>query len=318
MSFAQTRQSMRDNARTPLKTCFAVLKKGAFMYKEPKLSSKARLLRRELATLGVEVPHHVAMQMAAKMQGHKNIHVAQAKKNRQGLDARELASKQAAEALFERLGKYENDIAGLLASLKHIFQLGDSRRIEGCIHRLQDEDGLKLSELGALYRWEDLPQAFETLRQRLLATLEKSFQPKNKEEDEPGLAWEVCGWELEQGETELPQHYRRLYCLELSRSDKQLYVNLKPSDSTEGAQLTLTVEVNRGLPCVHLGNDIHGEMLVSVFATKEGLYLRPNGQDCELQAGTPPSGTQMRMLHDEDTRDSGSSQLRRVHLLSSR
>lgn len=48
------------------------------MYKNPELSSRARILARELKAMGVEIRHTQALDLLAKTEGARNLHVHQA------------------------------------------------------------------------------------------------------------------------------------------------------------------------------------------------------------------------------------------------
>ena len=80
---------------------------------------------------------------------------------------------------------------------------------------------------------------------------------------------------------EVPASKRTPYDVIFEQQGSQFRLLLKPVgthlDNFEGrAVLDCLVEINEGVPCLHLTNDPADTMLVSVFATGEGLLLRPN------------------------------------------
>ena len=104
-------------------------------------------------------------------------------------------------------------------------------------------------------------------------------------------------WRVQEGEGlgELPVEHRRRYELELKRSGYQLYVDIAPAhgapEELNGVpQMSLFVEVNEGVPCVHISNALFGDQVLTVFALEDGLYLRPDATDLWIRTGIPTPG----------------------------
>ena len=181
---------------------FAALTKEALMYKQPELSSMAKILAKELEGLGLSVQHTRAMDLVSKLFGSKNLHVEQKRRK---------TSKSAVSP------------TGLL--------------FEG---RITD--------------WSEHEQA------------------------------------LEEGGTSVAES--QAWLARVERDGVQFYVDITPPhqtpDELEGKpQLSLFIEVNEGLPCVHLSNDRYGDQVLTVFATEDGLYLRPDSAELSIRTGVP-------------------------------
>jgi hypothetical protein len=78
----------------------------------------------------------------------------------------------------------------------------------------------------------------------------------------------------------VPQELRRKYDVVVEEYEQQFRVLLKPVgvglDNFDGTPvLDMLVEISEGVPCVHITNDPADGMLVSVFATEQGLLVRP-------------------------------------------
>jgi len=96
----------------------------------------------------------------------------------------------------------------------------------------------------------------------------------------------VVDWQLADNpqisEEDLPLTMRTKYEVILEQCGAQFRVLMKPEgvnlDNFEGKPvLDLLIEINEGVPCVHLTNDPGDEMLLAVFATGQGLLLRRDG-----------------------------------------
>jgi hypothetical protein len=83
------------------------------------------------------------------------------------------------------------------------------------------------------------------------------------------------------GLDEVPQEQRRKYDFIVEEYGSQFRVMVKPDganiESYAGQPvLDMLVEVNEGVPCVHLTNDPSDAMLLTVFGTGEGILARPD------------------------------------------
>jgi len=83
------------------------------------------------------------------------------------------------------------------------------------------------------------------------------------------------------GLDEVPQEQRRKYDFIVEEYGSQFRVMVKPEgidlESFPGQPLLdMLVEVNEGVPCVHLTNDPSDAQLLTVFGTSEGILARPD------------------------------------------
>lgn len=92
-------------------------------------------------------------------------------------------------------------------------------------------------------------------------------------------------WQLGQDPTigldEVPEVRRQKYDVVMENYGCQFRLLLKPAgvglDNFDGKNvLDMLIEVNEGVPCVHLTNDPADATLVSIFATAKGLLVRPD------------------------------------------
>lgn len=286
------------------------------MYTNPELSAQAKRLRSALRAAGLALSHTQAMEALAKVNGSRTLHVDQAKKCRQGVDVGELAIRQAADLVFEKLGSYEGNILGLIEAIKAAFVPEDakgSRSVEAEIHRIFGQpDSPQVSVTFAEFKLQEVPEQFEITRQRLEKTLLKQFEPPAPSVDQPQLLYKgpALDWRLSDGFSmeELPAHHRTAFEARVERSGHQLFVDISvPHSSPEQVvgtdQLTLFIEINEGRPCVHITNDRYGDQVMSVYATKDGLLIRPASTDQWVRTGVAEEGTALRQLHDELTHE---------------
>lgn len=77
------------------------------MNRDPDFSAQAKRLKVELAQLGVEMSHAQSMELLARTQGARTLHVAKARNHKQGFELSPLAERLAASVVFQSLGSYE-------------------------------------------------------------------------------------------------------------------------------------------------------------------------------------------------------------------
>jgi hypothetical protein len=114
---------------------------------------------------------------------------------------------------------------------------------------------------------------------------------------------------------EVPAENRTKYDFIVEQDGSQFRVLMKPEgvhlDNFEGrAVLDMLVEINEGLPCVHMTNDPADVMLVTVFATGEGLLVREDGGEW-MRADDHGAPDNLVALAEETCRG---SELSEVHL----
>lgn len=263
------------------------------MYKNPQLSDTARQLNASLQQFGIELPHAKCLEVLARMDGARTLHVAQARNNA-GVRIADVAQAQAEAVMFESLGRYEGRLDSLLAELRSLRLMDDAREVDqlfGSIFR--SGDGPVLSAGYGQLTAEEIPDAFDSLVERLKAVLVAKAKAPEVQEPSPLFEGPMLDWNLEQDpqDESLAEKIRQArYRVKVQRDGSQLYVDIAPAhqvpDELEGrAQLSLFIEVNQGLPCVHLSNDLYGDQVLTIFGAAEGLYLRPNDSQLSIRTG---------------------------------
>lgn len=279
------------------------------MYKNPEMSAQAKILARELNAMNTSVTHAQALELMAKTQGARTLHVLQASKAaKETVDIATLALQQACDLMFTTLGRFEGNVQGLLDSIETAFTIiaeGGSRAVEAEVERLfGGKDAPEVSELYMTVRLEQLPGLFKTLHKRLMATLSASTgaprERNSKLYSGPMLDWRLHGMDP----AGIPEEHRTPYEVDIQREGYQLYVDVslaheEPSELEGTDQLSLFIEVNDGRPCVHISNDRYGDQVLTVFATKDGLYLRPEGSDLTIRREALQADSELAKLREE-------------------
>ena len=265
------------------------------MYKDPQLSERARALRAALKGLDVTVTHSQALEAVSRMEGARTLHVAQARNNA-GVRIADVARLQAENVMFDSLGRYEGRLDTLLEELRTLSLLDASQSDKLFRSIFRSSDGVVMSEGYESLRAEDVPAAFEALVQRLAGVMVVAAKAPAQQERSPLFEGPMLDWQALESGADAPQHARTQYRVEVRRDKHQFYLDIVPAhdapEAIEGMpQMTLFVEVNDGLPCVHVSNDRYGDQVLTVFATGDGLYLRPDSSDLWIQAGAPTSET---------------------------
>lgn len=259
------------------------------MYKNPQTSDQARQLREELAKFGVTLPHAKALEVVARLAGDRTLHVAQAKNNA-GVRIAAVARRQAQAVMFVSLGRFENNFEGFLAELQAITMLAeasDAAELDRAFRALFRSEGAPELRSGFDLRAEEMLAEFDKLVGELSAVLVEQARAPAESPDE-GLFYQgpMFDWQVfDNGLDAVPEALRQRYemTLKQAKSGSQFYLDIAPLhkeiEELDGRpQLGVIVEVNQGVPCVHLTNSIYGDQVLSVFATEDGLYLRPEAQ----------------------------------------
>lgn len=269
------------------------------MYKDPQLSARARRLREELAKFGTTLTHAQALEVAARLEGDATLHVAQARKNA-GVRIADVAREQAQALMFESLGRFEGQLEQLLEQLKLLTVLDDEREVDQLFGSLfRSTNGPILATGFNSLRADDIPAEFDKLVSRLQKVLVAKAKAPEQQDPSPLYQGPMLDWAVACGEAdEMPDDVRQArYTVELKRDGHQFYLDIVPPhdepQELEGKpQMTLFVEVNQGLPCVHISNDRYGDQVLTVFATSDGLYLRPDAGDVWIRTGAPDAHRQ--------------------------
>lgn len=235
------------------------------------------------------------------MEGARTLHVAQAKNNA-GVRIAEVARRQAAVAMFATLGRFEGNLEGLMAELRAIAVLTEAEDYAAADRAYQavfSRDGAPVLRAQYDLRAEGIPDAFDQLAGELAAVLTEAARAPQQEPDE-GLFYQgpMFDWQVyDNGLDNVPEALRQRYemTLKQAKSGSQFYLDIAPAyqepEELDGLpQLGIIVEINQGVPCVHLTNALYGDQLLSVFSTEDGLYLRPEAQQY-IRTGKPDADT---------------------------
>ena len=130
--------------------------------------------------------------------------------------------------------------------------------------------------------------ATQALRARLTTTPEKP-----KVEGTEIFRRLMQDWRIAEGETDIPPTDARTYVTRVTNRSMVEMTCAYPHTSMDDLdlatpQLSACLEINGGLPCLHLYTDIYsGEALVSVFAARNGeLILRVNSDSYVMNYGS--------------------------------
>lgn len=275
------------------------------MYNDPKLSAQAKRLRTELLAFEAPLTHAQCLEVLARLNGERTLHVAQAKNNAP-VDIPTLALKQAAALVFNTLGRFDGQVTGLIESIRAAFELESvsSRDVEAAVAEIFEADNApKVSALFDAHLLEDLPALFDATVEKLTRVLTqqaKAPAPGEKSDEACVLDTTVYDWRVSDGETlsDLPEDHQQAYSLKVVRMGHQLTVDVVPKHATddqlrEGTlnQMGLFIEINDGRPCVHMSNFVLGDQVLSVFFTPDGLYLRPESDDLSISHGRPDAAS---------------------------
>ncbi len=270
------------------------------MYKNPQASDQAKRLRGALTEFGASVTHAQALEVLARIDGVRTLHVAQAKNN-SGVRIADVSRQQAEVLMFDSLGKFQGRLPTLLAELRTLVHL-DARETDELYRSIfREEHPVVVSDSYGHISAEELPDAFERLVKKLQTVLVAQAQAPERQNDSPLYEGPVLDWRVVEDDGDVPQHCRdAAYRIKVERVGHQFYVSLtaansRPEDLEGQPQLGLIIEVNEGLPCVHVNNDVYGDNVVAIFSTADGLYLRPGDQDSFVCTGVP--GPELPQLH---------------------
>lgn len=285
------------------------------MHKTPEITQLAKNLKAELAGKGLKVSHTQAMAIIANRFGARTLQVEQArieaKKPKWGVsELNQFALREAGAWMFTSLGRYEDNVQGLIKALRDSFLPKNDRNIDRLHYELLEEGDHPVvnPDNCDYYRVEELPALFDRKVaeiKRLAAQLLNPAEavPANSAE-EVLFSGTVRDWERETGDEGLSPMQKRDFVADVKRNRSQFYVDISlphsHPDEIEGTdQMSLFIEINDGLPCVHITNSIFGDQVLTIFATKDGLYLRPDSSNLYICTGTPRSESLVALQHQE-------------------
>lgn len=276
------------------------------MYSNKEASVLAKKLKNALSQIGCDIKHAQALEVIARMQGARNLHVAQARQAR--LSVRGVAQKQALAVMFESLGRYAQRDAALITELVKVEALAvesDALKLDEAYQSLllRDDSPLLREEYSHI-SVEGLHAAFQQLVSTLEAVLIQTSTPatdpqQNQSAAQTDAVKEIVlrDWRIANA-CELPLEHRQPYAVKTTSQEDSLEVVAKPLESeTAGCEMSAVVEINQGVPCVHLSNQAFGDMVLTVFATQDGLLLRLQDDTLQLRTGRPQPSS-LAKLHD--------------------
>jgi len=272
--------------------------------KKSNLNVQAKNLLTALQGLGVTLTHAQALEALARADGHRTLHVHNAKKAVpvEGAPLLKLARRMAARACFKSSGRWQGKETELLQLLREVFAKAEdqsSRQIESQVYALCEE-GRAVEVKGVLehLRHEEWPDAFDTLVADLAAELGQSVQVNA---EELRNTTEYCGsirdWRVADGSLDPNAADAKPYRLTLSRNKDQWFADLHQGEDNTPS---FFFEVSDGVPVVRFFADgTGGECLLSVFLTNAGLLLVPQTTENYVKSGAPQEGTTLRALYDK-------------------
>lgn len=93
---------------------------------------------------------------------------------------------------------------------------------------------------------------------------------------------DIRDWRMDAGEAEsVPLDQRKEYTLTLTRgNDSQFCVEIKPKNEEAGAPaMEAFIEINNGLPCIHLSHELFGDNCLHAFGVEEGIAVVPENEE---------------------------------------
>jgi hypothetical protein len=94
----------------------------------------------------------------------------------------------------------------------------------------------------------------------------------------------IQDWRVADGvEIENPADLKE-YDLNVDVAGGQLYIDVA-DEKAEG--LMLLVEIHQGKPCIHIGTEIGGDMLIHVFSVDKGLIITRESDDVTMSEPKP-------------------------------
>lgn len=274
------------------------------------LKVKATKVLRALNKMGcTEVAYTQVLEALARSEGARTLHVHEARKpiETEPKALATLARGMAADLFFLHRGEWMGRETELMGKIQELMLLEDdsanNRSIEAGWEELQGRNPVELKEPYDRLRLQEWPKAFEGLVHGLIASLTRNAEVKGDGATNQCLhAGVMYDWRV--GEDGLPANHPDAspYSVVIGRnqSSNQFYVDICPPN-TKGnelggtPQMSLFVEINEGVPCVHMTNEIYGDQVLSVFFTPDGLYLRPDGPTVDSRSA--PEGLQR--LHEK-------------------
>lgn len=280
---------------------------------EALFKAQGRRLHKALQGQFPELTLAQALEALSRSQGNRTLHVQQAKKpiEVEGAPLRATATRMAERMFFRKLGHWQGKTEMLFAELDIALLQLDEKGEEHVDARIAELlNGGSLVRVTPPYEHLTLKQwrsSFDTLVRQLCEELAKEAQVADPDD---AAKWLFRGlvrdWRVVQAPEDIQEKDTEPFdvTVQLDANRQQLYVDfqrpgLHIDDLDDTVQATLFIEVNQGVPCVHLGNSIFGDQVLSVFFTEDGLYLRPErASDGPIVRGVNPRDLRLLDLHE--------------------
>lgn len=279
---------------------------------ETQMKNMARTLHAELSSFAQDLTYCQVLEALSRAQGSRTLHVYQAKKpvELEGRPLKDAARRMAARLFFKSLGSWAGKHTELLHELDQAFAAQDEkggRFVEARVHELTQQKGpVEVKPAFEHLRHDEWKTQFESLVQELTESLaqEAGVSPFGHEVGtlHKGL---MRDWRVGEGELDSSAPEAAPFEVTVGRNynSQQFYVDItRPGLQKAGLegtpQLSLFIEVNQGVPCVHLTNEVYADQLLSVFATQDGLYIRPDAPAEDVFLRGTPALESLAKLHE--------------------
>jgi hypothetical protein len=141
---------------------------------------------------------------------------------------------------------------------------------------------------------------------------QKAYAETNASKDDIVFETVLHAWDEgeEQGKPSQVERRKEAYRFQVEKFGDQLRLSIAPEDvkdlmASDGRNvLDVMLEINQGLPCLHMTNDPAGEMLLSVFGHAGGLLVRED--EGKLEAARDANEKLAAHMRDEDWSTPGS------------
>lgn len=290
------------------------------MYRDSDFSAQAKRLHAELTHLGVEMTYAQSMELLARTQGARTLHVAKARNHKQGVELAPLAERLAADIVFLSLGSYQDCPVRLLDDIDRAFALESahgSRAVEARVHEIfGTPHSPRLRSDFEVHRLSEIPEVFRNVLSSVKASLDTLFEAPVQPLASQEWVYPMTDWRAAEGEplSDLPLRERGVFEARVVRQGAQLSVDIAPAhrevDELEGKdQLSLFIEIDHGHPRVVITNRVYGDQVLAVYGLSDGLLLEPmfsSGPGSRVQdgAGTPAAAELVATMANE-TEDTG-------------
>lgn len=254
----------------------------------------ARLAKKAQQTLngfGVNATYAQCLELLARLGGSRTLHVKQAKALEE--NAYKMAARQASALMFKTFGAYPKanatDVVGAIDEAFALEKKG-SRYVEAAMEDIFFEGGVELHSPYDLLMPNDLPKAYWSLHKTLLESITKDTSKPAYELDL--FQGTIRDWSSSEDPDEKKDPLTMsTYALSIKKSDTAIFIDLhqagaNPIDEEDSmhAELGLIIEINEGLPCMHIATSEFGDVELSVFSTKEGVLMEPGSYDKRFES----------------------------------